>query len=166
MRILIHRSGAYGDHLHISHIPRLLKENGCTFLGFSMNHKGLQLFKHNPFIDKIHFFDGSGRKVSERYYDTRLRILAQDYDKVIDFGLTLEEGALAMERQNIYYQHINQRKKIGERNYYDIATVHAGFPELCGKYKGEIFYTKEEENLVEHDLLRPGRFKDKDDRCR
>jgi ADP-heptose:LPS heptosyltransferase len=160
MKILLNRNGAYGDIIHISHLPRLLKDNGCTFLGLSTGFKGYQLLKHNPFIDVIHFFEPGGRKIYENYYDGRLKVLSEMYDKTIDLTLSLEEGALAMERQVEYYQHIDIRKKRGERNYYDISTVIAGYPELCGKYKGEIFYNEEEIKTVENDLIREGRFKD------
>lgn len=160
MRILINRHGAYGDLLHASHLPRLLKDNGCTFLGISTGYKGYQLLKSNPFVDVIHFFEPGARRVSPVYYDERLRVLSQIYDKTINLIGSLETGALPLESDNSYYQDIDIRKKDGERNYYDIMTELAGYPQLCGKYRGEVFYSDEEVKMVEHDLLRPGRFKD------
>lgn len=160
MRILLHRAGAYGDIIHMSHLPRLLKDNGCTYLGVSTNYKGYQILKHNPFIDTFHFFEPGGREITEAYWDGRLRVITQDYDRLIDLTGSLEMGVLCLENQNDYYQHIDVRKKKGEHNYYDVSTKIAGYPELCGKYRGEIFNTKEEIEIVENDLLRDGRFRD------
>lgn len=160
MRILINRNGAYGDIIHMSHLPRLFKNHGCTFLGVSTGFRGLQLLKHNPFIDTIHYFEPGGRTITQEHYDGRLSVLSELYDRTINLICSLEQGALALENQREYYQHINIRKRIGERNYYDIATELAGYPHLTGKYRGEVFYTEEEVSMVEHDLLRDGRFRD------
>jgi ADP-heptose:LPS heptosyltransferase len=158
--ILINRNGAYGDLIHVSFLPRLLKDNGYDRVGFSTGYKGLQILKYNPFIDDLHFFELGDRKISREYYESRLRILRTKYDDYVDLNCCIEENLLAMERQNCYYQHISVRRKMGEVNYYDVATDLIGFPELKGKYRGEVFYTPEDIAIVENDLLRPGRFKD------
>jgi ADP-heptose:LPS heptosyltransferase len=144
----------------MSHLPRLLKDNGVEFVGVSTGFKGMQLLKHNPFIDCFHFFEPGARTLSIQYWEGRLKVLGQSYDKVVDLSGSIEMKLLAMENQMEYYQHIDIRKKMGEVNYYDVSTELVGFPELCGKYKGEVFFTDEEHKIVEADLLRPGRFKD------
>jgi ADP-heptose:LPS heptosyltransferase len=159
-KILISRNGAYGDIIHMTHLPRLLKENGWDYVGVSTGFKGKQLLEHNPFIDIIHFFEPGGRSISVSYFHTRNNLLSEMYDETINLHHSLEYGALALEGQNEYYQHQKIREKRGHVNYYDVATDIAGYPELRGKYKGEVFFTDEEERIVKHDLLRPGRFKD------
>jgi ADP-heptose:LPS heptosyltransferase len=159
-RVLIARSGAYGDIIHMSHLPRMLKDQGASFVGVSTGYKGMQLLKHNPFIDTIHYFEPAARTLAINYWEGRLKVLGQLYDRVVDLTGSLEMNCLMMENQMEYYQGIDIRKKLGEKNYYDISTEWAGYPELCGKYRGEIFYTDEEVKMVEHDLLREGRFKD------
>jgi len=161
MRVLINRNGAYGDILHISHLPRMFKENGYDYVGVSTGYKGYQLLKSNPFIDNIHFFEPGDRSISEVYYDGRINVLSQLYDKTVNLICSLEENVLSMESQTDYYQDIGIRKKRGEKNYYDVATELAGFPQLLGKYRGEVFYSDEEVRIVENDLLREGRFRDK-----
>jgi len=158
--ILICRNGAYGDILHCSHLPRLLKDQGWDFVGFATGYKGKQLLSTNPFIDIIHFFEPGGREISTRYFHKRNDILGTKYDKTINLIHSIEVGALALEAQDEYYQHQSVRDKMGQENYYDISTRWAGYPELIGKYRGEVFYSDKECSIVEHDLLRPGRYKD------
>lgn len=159
-KVLINRHGAFGDMIHMSHLPRLLKDNGWDYVGVSTGYKGKQVLANNPFVDKIHYLEFSHKSISMEYHNQRLRSIAQNYDHTIDLLHSLEHGALAMETRNDYYQHQKVRDKIGKRNYYDISTTIAGYPHLCGKYKGEMFFTDKEIQIVEHDLLRPGRFKD------
>jgi ADP-heptose:LPS heptosyltransferase len=159
-RILINRNGAFGDMIHMSHLPRLLKDQGWKFVGVVTGYKGEKILANNPFVDQMHYFEFAGVGVEPHYYASRLRHIAQQYDALIDLLHTLEVGALALEGQNVYFQHQKQRDKMGKRNYYDIATEMAGYPDLIGKYKGEMFFTDEEVRIVKHDLLREGRFKD------
>ena len=49
---------------------------------------------------------------------------------------------------------------MGSDNYYDVATRAAGFPHLVGKYKGELFFSKDEEAIVRGNLAKyDGKFK-------
>ena len=158
-KILLHRHGAYGDCIHCSHLPRLFKEHGWDYVGISTGKKGQEIFHNNPFVDKMYTIEYGG-KCSRHFFVTRLKILCEDYDEVIDLTHSLEVRALAMEGQNEYFQHQRFRNEMGKDNYYDISTKWAGHPELVGKYRGEVFYTPEEYKIVENDLLREGRFKD------
>jgi len=161
-KVLISRNGAYGDMIHMSHLPRLLKDQGWDFVGVSTGYKGKQILAQNPFVDRLHYFEaGTKIKMSLSYYNGRVRAISQNYDKVINLLHSLEMNCLFLEQQNEYYQHISMRRKMGQENYYDIATDWAGYPELKGKYRGEVFFENKDINIVEHDLLRPGRFKDK-----
>lgn len=145
----------------MTHLPRLLKDNGWDYVGVSTGAKGKHILKENPFIDRLHFFELGGKDVSLRYYHTRLALISEQYDKVIELSQSLEVYALSLEYQTNYFQHQKTRERHGKDNYYDIMTEAAGYPELCGKYKGELFFSDEETKTVEHDLLREGRFKDK-----
>ena len=146
--------------VHMSHLPRLLKDQGWDYVGILTGDKGKQILKDNPFIDYFHIFEGGGKDITREFYNAQLRNLSLKYDKTVDLLHTLEIGALTLEKQNEYYMHQSVRAKKGAENYYDISTVRAGYPELVGKYRGEMFFSDEETKTVEHDLLRPGRFKD------
>ncbi len=158
-RILITRNGAYGDMLHMSHLPRLLKDNGWDFVGVSTSQKGILILKNNPFVDRFHYINSEIR-LDKFYYSSRMNQIKEEYDKEIDLLHSLEVGALFLETNTEYYLHQKHRDKKGKENYYDISTRLAGYPELYGKYRGEMFFDKNEIKVVEHDLLRPGRFKD------
>jgi ADP-heptose:LPS heptosyltransferase len=58
-KVLVSRYGAYGDIVHCSHLPRLLKDVGFDVVDFETNHKGTQLLLDNPFIDNLFFFEPS-----------------------------------------------------------------------------------------------------------
>lgn len=147
-KVLISRQGAAGDIIHASHLPRLLKDQGWDYVGFSTGFKGQQLLANNPFIDKIHFFEPGGRDLPPNYFHRRLDVIALEYDKVIDLLHSVEVSKLSLEEQNMYYQHQSLRDIDNDENYVDIATRIAGYPELCGKYRPEVFYTAEEESIA------------------
>lgn len=150
--VLISRFGAYGDIVHCSHLPRLLKENGYDYVTFETNYKGTQLLTNNPFIDELLFFEPSdtlefftSMVLMQRKWDN----MAKGYDKFINLFRSLEYECIAMEGSPEYYMHTNERKWMREINFYDQTTKWAGFPELVGKYRGEIHYTKKEIITVE-----------------
>lgn len=159
-KVLINRNGAYGDMIHMSHLPRLLKDQGWDYVGIFTGYKGVRILKNNPFIDEFHYFEFEGEGVTREFYNAQVRNLSLQYDKTVDLLHTLEIGALTIERQNEYYMHQSVREKMGKENYYDISTIASGYPHLVGKYRGEMFFDEAETKIVEHDLLRPGRFKD------
>jgi len=151
-KVLISRYGAFGDIIHCSHLPRLLKENGYDYVAFETNYKGTQLLSHNPFIDKMMFFEPSdcmavysSITLMKRHWDD----ISRDYDKFINLFWSLEHSIIAMEDDPEYYMHSDARKFMREINFYDQTSKWAGFPELMGKYKGEIWYTTEEKRIVE-----------------
>ena len=53
-KVLIIRYCAYGDAIHFSFLPRLLKGQGFDVVDLETNFKGFQLLESNPFIDKIY----------------------------------------------------------------------------------------------------------------
>ena len=151
-KALISRYAAYGDIIHCSHLPRLLKENGYDYVAFETNTKGMQLLACNPFIDKLIFFEPArclsvytSPVMMDRYWDE----LALDYDLFINLYRSLEFAVVAMEEQPQYYMHQMARDWMGNISFYDQTTKWAGFPELMGKYRGELWYTPEERETVE-----------------
>ena len=75
--------------------------------------------------------------------------LSRDYDRFINLYYSLEHGVVAMESMPEYFMHQKARDWMGRINFYDQSTKWAGFPELMGRYTGEVWYTTEEKNIVE-----------------
>lgn len=136
--------------VHCTHLPRLLKENGYDFVGFSTGKRGINILKNNPFIDRIHYAElGDFTKaLGIEYFNTRLMIIGREYDTVINLNQIIEVGVLPGQFQKEYFLDQKTRDRMGGDNYYDVATKAAGFPHLVGKYKGELFFSKQEEEIV------------------
>ena len=160
-KVLISRYGAYGDIIHCSHLPRLLKEHGYDHVAFETNIKGTQLLCCNPFIDELIFFEPSQHLEaysSPTMMDRHWKEISMGYDRFINLYRSLEFSVVAMEEMPEYYMHQKARDWMGEISFYDQTTKWAGFPELMGKYTGEVYYTTEEIHTVERWMER---FKDK-----
>jgi ADP-heptose:LPS heptosyltransferase len=54
-----------------------------------------------------------------------------------------------MEQDPEYYMHSSAREKYRNISFYDQTTKWAGYPELMGKYRGEIWFQAEEYGIVE-----------------
>ena len=149
--VLVARHGAYGDMIHCTHLPRLLKENGYDFVGFSTGKRGANILKNNPFIDKLHYAELSdfNKALGIDYFNTRLMTIGREYDRVINLNQIIEVGALPGQFQKEYFLDQKTRDRIGGENYYDVATKAAGFSNLVGKYRGELFFSQDEENIVD-----------------
>ena len=89
MKALMSRYGAFGDCLHASHLPRLLKEVGYTIVDVETNFKGYQIFSDNPFIDNLIGFEPTRCKTMTmliRHWD----YISEGYDKFINLYHSLE----------------------------------------------------------------------------
>lgn len=150
-RALIIRYGAYGDIVHMSHLPHLLKDQGYTTVDVETNGKGFQLLGDNPFIDKLTLFNEADYiQLPEWWVEKKWDIMASEYDKTINLYRTLESNVSLLESQNEYYMSSAVRRaRYDNVNYYDVTTIEAGYPELCGKYRGELYYPKAEIDIVE-----------------
>lgn len=153
-KALISRFGAFGDHIHCSHIPRLLKENeGFDVVDFQYNFKGIPIYANNPFIDKHIQFEPTMRPICDypvSFIQKRLNYIAESgkYDRVIDLQNSIERGYMAMENMNEYYRDsAYRRKKYGQLNYYDVSTIAAGYPQYIGMV-GDLHFTEYEEKFV------------------
>ena len=160
--VLIARHGASGDMIHCTNLPRLFKENGYDFVGFSTGKKGINILKNNPFIDQIHYAELADftRVLGLNYFDTRLSLIGRRYDRIVNLNQIIEVGALAGQFQKEYFLDQETRNRMGGENYYDISVRAAGFPHLIGKYRGELYFSKDEEEVVSKDLAKhEGKFK-------
>lgn len=148
--------------VHVTHIPRLLKENGYDFVGFSTGKRGLEILKNNPFINQVHYAElGEFTKtLGIEYFNTRLMTIGREYDRVINLNQIIEVGALPGQFQKEYFLDQKTRDRMGSDNYYDIATKACGFPHRVGKYRGELFFSQSEEEMVDKFLMKfRGKFK-------
>lgn len=157
-RALIIRHCAYGDAIHASHLPRLLHSKGYT-VDINTNQKGSMVFMNNPFVNELIVEDiyATPAWLVEKHW----AVISEGYDKVINLYASIEYELLAMESDNIYYMSQEARRKRWEGiNYYDQMTISAGYPELQGKFRGEMFFTEEEHDIV-YDWVTLPKFKDK-----
>lgn len=148
-KALILRYGAYGDIIHISHLPRLLKEQGFDFVAVETNYKGFQLLRDNPFIDKITYLPDSSDLLKRRgLIEKKWALLAEEYDSFINLNGSIEYDILMMETQNDYYRNDKVRSNRCNINFYDHMTALAGYPNIKGR-TGELFFTEEEKTKVD-----------------
>lgn len=147
--VLISRFGAYGDIIHMSHLPRLLKDQGYDTVHVETNVKGYQLLSLNPFIDRCWSMEPDCFFRDTDVFKRHWSHIATKYDTFINLMYSIENSVMAMENQNSYYCHQSEREANWKGiNYYDVTTVAAGFPELIGKYEGELFYSEQEHEVV------------------
>lgn len=150
-KALISRYGAYGDIIHCSHLPHLLKEKGYDQVDFETNYKGIQLLSKNPYIDNIIYFNPHDYlhtfghpTMRERHWKN----VSQGYDKFVNLYNSLEYNCIAMEDSVEYYMHPSARKWMREVNFYDEMTRFAGYPEEVGNWTGELYYSAEEDQIA------------------
>lgn len=150
-KALISRHGAYGDILHMSFLPRLLKDKGFE-VTVDTNFKGYQLLSLNPFIKKIFNAHPSEHSLLTQRSDLmqkHYQVLAQGYDKFINLNGSIEGSCIAMEDDEVYYMSdVIRRHRYGGLNFYDTTCAWAGYLDEVGKYKGEVFYEIYEEKAV------------------
>lgn len=149
-KVLISRYGAYGDQIHCSHLPRILKEKGFDVVDFETNFKGTQILGNNPFIDNLSYFEPGNcasvftSHLMEKHWD----LISQGYDKFINLYKSLEYACIAMEDTPEYYMHEDARKEYREVNFYDQTNICAGYPEITGM-TGEVYFTAEETGIIQ-----------------
>lgn len=146
-KCLVVRYGAFGDIIHLTHLPRLLKKRaGFDIVDVETNAKGLQILAENPYIDTLTTFEPSlYPDLPYGSLQRRWAVIGEGYDKVINLTGTIEEKLIAMENQNIYYQGTDVRRKaFGGVNYYDAMTMEAGLGEEYFGTTGEMYFKQSE----------------------
>lgn len=150
MRIIISRYGAFGDMIHCSHLPRLVKEYyKPDVLDFETNHKGYQILLENPYIDNLIHLDPAQLKLKMGHVSKHWEYLNESYDLVFNLFDTLEHKHIAMEDQSEYFMSTKFRqKKYGKINFYDAMTAECNLPEEYFGTGGELYYSEEERDIV------------------
>jgi len=161
MRAYVVRHGAYGDVLHCSHIPKLLKENGFDYVAFECNNKGEAILRNNPYIDDLIVFEMSNGIVSKQpqsFLEKRWPYKAKEYNAMlINLQYSLEIGYIAMEDMAEYYLSTEERReKYGKLSYYEQMNSWLNRQLLSedikinipSKVKADLYFTMEEERVV------------------
>ena len=140
----VSRFGAYGDLLHTSHLPRLIKEHyGVDQLDFETNYQGYQILQNNPFIDNLIYVDAS------KLTDNRLRknwdYCQERYDLFFNLIYTIELEYCVNENDSRYYRNDEYRRsRFGKTPYYDVMTMACGLPEKYHGTRGKLYYSNED----------------------
>jgi ADP-heptose:LPS heptosyltransferase len=149
----ITRYAAIGDHIHSSHLPRMLKEReGFDRVIFEYNFKGIPVYQGNPFIDEHIIFDPHAMVYKDypvSILQKRHAFLTNDFKAThIDLMNSIERAYIAMETQSEYYLSSQERRAMyGGHNYYDQVMEFAGYPQHKGMV-GELYFSEEHERIV------------------
>lgn len=156
MRILIFRSGAFGDNLILTPVIRYLHGQGHELVVLT-SKRGMEVFKNNPHISKLiqHKEDTPIEKLSENIEWVRKQ---NKCEKVIDFSESIEVALSQHPRSPNYKLPKQERIRRYNRNFYEYAFEHMDntsdipYPENWGdkingqfeRYKPELFFDNQE----------------------
>jgi len=140
----VHRLGAFGDVLHASHLPRLIKEYyKVDRLDFETSTRGMQILQKNPYIDTLTCIDAD--KMDRNTLFTKWKYMEDEYDLVFNLINTIEVEYCCNETDQRYYRNdAYRREKCGKMNYYDVMTASCNLPEVYYGTRGELYYPNEE----------------------
>jgi len=156
-KALIFRTGAYGDIIHLSFLPHLLKKKGFDQVDVQTGIKGYRILKDNPYITELTIYIGElvtnefDRVVTRDTFLVKKHIEAKGhkYNEIFFLGGTIENTLLKMENQSEYFMHQMHRDDALKVNYYDQTCIAAGYPEEVGKWQGEVYFDDDEHKNVE-----------------
>jgi len=137
---LIARYGAYGDMMHCSHLPKLIKEHfKVDHVTFETSDRGIDILLGNPFIDKLYHIDTN--KVTNGELISRWNYHKDSYDMFFNLMHTIESGYCLLETDMAYYRNDKYRREnFGNINYYDVMTEACGLPESYFGTRGQLYY--------------------------
>lgn len=140
----IYRLGAYGDVLHASHLPKLIREHyKVDKLDFETSIRGYQILQHNPYIDNLTCIDTN--KMDRNSLLTRWQDLRDKYDMFFNLINTIEVEYCCNETDQRYYRNdAFRRTKCGMKSYYDVMTDSCGLPESYYGTRGMLYYPENE----------------------
>lgn len=143
MRILIFRSGAYGDCLITTPLVRHLNEQGHKIV-YVTGDRGLEVLKNNPHIEKLLKHDES---VKNELLGDHIQWLKERNrcERVIDLNESIE-CALSQHPRSANYK-LPKRERIAmfNRNFYEYAFEHANESwDNSVNFKPELFFDKSE----------------------
>lgn len=145
---MIYRLGAFGDVLHASHLPRLVKEYyKVDKLDFETSTRGYQILQQNPFIDNLTTINPNDMDKNDLF--SLWNHLEDTYDLFFNLINTIEETYCCNENNYRYYMNDKfRREKCGKMNFYDSGTKACGLPDSYLGTRGELYYPKEEHGIA------------------
>lgn len=144
MRYLVCRIAAIGDVIQVSPLIHYLKDQGNEVYVLT-SEWGMEIFKNNPFIDKLMLYVHDTVPV-EQLYDYFNNVAKENNcDKVINLNECVEVKYLFHAADPVYNYSKQERFVRGNHNHYDAVFEAAGFPEVTGKLPEMFFDEKEEE---------------------
>lgn len=136
----ISRYGGFGDVLHCTHLPKLIKEHyEVDHITFETNYQGYQILQNNPFIDELVYNDAA------KLTDNRLRknwdYCEENYDLFFNLIYTIELAVCCNENDSKYYRDSEYRRKnFGKDTYYDVMTKACNLPDKYLGTRGQLYY--------------------------
>lgn len=142
MKILIFRSGAFGDCLIITPIIRYLHSQGHE-LYVCTSKRGMEVFKGNPHIHRLiqHKEDTPIDKLAENIEAVRAKMKCE---RVIDFSESIEVALSQHPRSPNYKLSKPERLARFNRNFYEYSFEHAGEDWSGVNLRPELFFTQDE----------------------
>lgn len=153
MRILIFRSGAFGDLVCITPVIRNLHSKGHE-LYVVTSKRGMEVLKNNPHIHRLiqHKEETPIDKLSENIEYLRKQFKCE---KVYDFSESIEVSLSQHPRSPNYKLSKPERIARFNRNFYEYSFEHIGEPWAGVDLKPELFFDKNEiteaESYLKHD---------------
>jgi ADP-heptose:LPS heptosyltransferase len=141
---LISRYGGYGDVLHASHLPELIKKHyGVDHLTFETSIMGCQILQGNPFINKLVPIDTV--KLTQNLMTKNWKYCKERYDLFFNLIYTIEKEYCLLEKDSEYYRSSEfRRERYGKMNYYDVMTKACHLPESYFGTRGKLYFPEEE----------------------
>lgn len=150
----ISRFGGYGDLLHASHLPRLIKDYyKVDTIDFETNYQGYQILQNNPFIDNLIYIQ------ADKLTDNRLRnnwdYCEEKYDLSFNLIYTIELDVCCNENDRRYYRDSNYRRtNFGRMTYYDVMTKACNLPDEYLGTRGQLYYCNEDHRLASEEITK------------
>jgi ADP-heptose:LPS heptosyltransferase len=142
MKILVFRSGAFGDVVIITPVLRHLHAQGHELVVVTSN-RGMEVLKNNPHISKLiqHKEDTPNDKVEDN-----IQWLKKKYncEKVLDFNESIEVALSQHPRSPNYKLPKHERLARFNRNFYEYAFEHVKLDWAGVDLTPELFFEKHE----------------------
>ena len=142
MKILIFRSGAFGDNIILTPVIRYLHSQGHE-LYVVTSARGMEVFKGNPHIHRLiqHKEETPIDKLGENIEFLRKKFSCE---KVIDFSESIEVALSQHPRSPNYKLSKPERLARFNKNFYEYSFYHAKYPWFGADLKPELFFDHNE----------------------
>lgn len=139
------RVGAIGDNIVITPLIHYLKEQGNEIYLLTSMESGAYVFANNPYVDKIIHY--AKESVPIGLFLDFCKSLKDGYecDRVINMSESLEVSLLKYPTDPVYMWPKQERIALCDKNVYDYAFIHAGYKDIKGRGRGELYFTEEEQ---------------------